>query len=238
MITLASRIRRVKCDETKPECERCVKGRFKCDGYSGRANRPASQLKSSRALAPLKPLSRMPTLQLFKSEPEYRQFQHFCREQAAQLTGYRDTQLWSRVVLQACETNASIRHAGEETLLPLYPQNIISQLKALTSKIYMLTCRAVIAIGCLNWKEWAPESDDEIPKMQREFAYDEYAKAITGLRKSIADGSCDLRTKIISCLLFATFGMCPRIELFSRSFLDRLTRDEYASGSSKCRTCR
>lgn len=135
MIILACRIRRVKCDETKPECQRCVKGRFKCDGYSGRANRPSSQLKSSKALAPLKPLSRMPTVQLFKSEPEYRQFQRFCREQAAQLTGYRDTQLWSRVVLQACETNASIRHAGEETLLPLYPQSVVSQLRVLTSNV-------------------------------------------------------------------------------------------------------
>jgi hypothetical protein len=77
----------------------------------------------------------MPTVQLFKSEPEYRQFQRFCREQAAQLTGYRDTQLWSRVVLQACETNASIRHAGEETLFPLYPRNVVSQLRVLTSKV-------------------------------------------------------------------------------------------------------
>lgn len=127
MIILACRIRRVKCDEAKPECQRCVKGRFKCDGYQGRANWPASQLKSSRALAPLTLLAGTPTVQLFKSEPEYRQFQRFCREQAAQLTGYRDTQLWSHVILQACETNDSIRHAGEEILLLLYPQNVISQ---------------------------------------------------------------------------------------------------------------
>ena len=97
----------------------------------------------------------------------------------------------------------------------------------------MLTFRAVIAIGCLNWKEWAPENEDEIPKMQREFAYDEYAKAITGLRKSIAEGSCDLRTKMISCILFATFGMYPRIEHNNHSFHGRLGHDEYAFGASK-----
>jgi hypothetical protein len=82
----------------------------------------------------------------------------------------------------------------------------------------MLTFRAVIAIGCLNWKEWAPEKEDEIPKMQRQFAYNEYAKAIAGLRKSVAEGSCDLRTKMISCILFATFGMYPRIEHYNHSF--------------------
>jgi hypothetical protein len=82
----------------------------------------------------------------------------------------------------------------------------------------MLTLRAVIAIGCLNWKEWAPESEDEIPKMQREFAYNEYAKAIAGLQKSIAEGSCDLRTKMISCILFATFGMYPSIAQYNHSF--------------------
>lgn len=96
----------------------------------------------------------------------------------------------------------------------------------------------MIAIGCLNWKEWAPGSEDEIPKMQREFAYDEYAKAIAGLRKSIAEGSCDLRTKMISCILFATFGMCPRLELYNCSFLGRLVRAEYAFGASKCQTSR
>ena len=97
----------------------------------------------------------------------------------------------------------------------------------------LLTFRAVIAIGCLNWKEWAPENEDEIPKMQREFAYNEYAKAIRGLRKSIAEGNCDLRTKMISCILFATFGMYPRIEHYNHSFHNRLGHDEYAFGASK-----
>ena len=76
----------------------------------------------------------------------------------------------------------------------------------------------MIAIGCLNWKEWAPEIEDEIPKMQREFAYNEYAKAIAGLRKSIAKGTCDLRTQMISCILFATFGMYRKIELYNHCF--------------------
>ena len=96
----------------------------------------------------------------------------------------------------------------------------------------------MIAIGCLNWKEWALESEDDIPRMQREFAYDEYAKSIVGLRKSIADGSCDLRTKMISCILFATFGTYPRIQLSNYSLLGLLGHDECAFSASKGKTSR
>jgi hypothetical protein len=48
---------------------------------------------------------------VFRNEQENRYFRAFSNESAAQLSGYFDSDLWHRLVLQGCESNASIRHA-------------------------------------------------------------------------------------------------------------------------------
>ena len=56
-------------------------------------------------------ICRSPPRSLFKNEQEYQYFQVFTTEIASQLTGLFPTSLWNYLILQACESNSSIRHA-------------------------------------------------------------------------------------------------------------------------------
>ncbi len=58
------------------------------------------------------PLWRHPSRDIFQNDEERLYFQRFCEESAIQLTGcFVESDLWSRVVLQASEADSCIRHA-------------------------------------------------------------------------------------------------------------------------------
>jgi hypothetical protein len=91
---LTQRNRRVKCDEGKPSCWRCLKFGVECQGYSDPKVEPKSRTLQSRALKPrkfLQPLpstvSRMSFGPSFGSEQEPRYFRIFCNETARQIAG-------------------------------------------------------------------------------------------------------------------------------------------------------
>ncbi|KAL2075923.1 hypothetical protein VTL71DRAFT_866 [Oculimacula yallundae] len=229
------KIRRVKCDEGKPGCMRCLKFGQLCDGYEDRRpsnipgpkkprplvpnqntyisyhqpiyqnfyqnispapvehrqDDPAHESQAvqniqptppdgkskAQPLMPMQYLYRAPPRDLFHSDQERLYFQRFCEISATQLTGCLESDLWSRVVLQASETAPCIRHA-------------------------------VTAIGTLNLKGWR---DGNLQRHQRyevtrlEFAYHEYHCAITNMRQATLSGHIDIRTKLLACLLFACF---------------------------------
>lgn len=194
------KIRRVKCDETKPSCLRCVRFGHQCDGYSSKSpSKPASS-KSSRVLVPKSPSSpvspssstkdssdfRPPTTQaqaklypsptrlLFQNPHEYQAFQTFCNRTSHQLSSSFSSELWTRLMLQACETSPSIRHA-------------------------------VIAIGALNLSHPSPRPENSVGTLRHQFAFRQYSKALCLLRRDVAGGFCDLRTTLIACLLFYCF---------------------------------
>jgi Fungal specific transcription factor domain len=48
---------------------------------------------------------------LFKNDQEKRYFQVFSTQTASQLTGLFSSDVWTRLILQTCETHPSIRHA-------------------------------------------------------------------------------------------------------------------------------
>jgi hypothetical protein len=113
---------------------------------------------------------------MFRNDQEYRYFKVFSTQTASQLTGLFASNLWNRLVLQVCEHNSSVRHA-------------------------------VIALGALDpqkWKDLISLKSWEESK-RREFAYNEYSKAIIEMRKTIAEKTLDLRTRLIASLLFICF---------------------------------
>lgn len=98
--------RRVKCDETKPECLRCTTTRRVCDGYShvqivdcsGRTRVPLSfTVESSGDLHPCTISKRC--------------FEFFVRISSPQLAGFFGSAFWERLVLQAAHHEPAIRHA-------------------------------------------------------------------------------------------------------------------------------
>jgi len=190
------RIRRVKCDEVRPICRRCVKADLDCDGYgpadkddssrrpvtsSGRVLPPSNYAsyvppqKGTRMLpTPPSSVSRSPSPSLFKNDQEKRYFQLFSTQTAAQLTGLFSTDLWKRLILQVCETNPSVRHA-------------------------------IIALGALDPKTWRNRAQTPDQTRRRQFAYHEYSLAIADMRSTITERSLDLRSKLVACIICVCF---------------------------------
>lgn len=63
---------------------------------------------------------------------------------------------------------------------------------------------AVAAIGALDLGKVMTKVDESV-KTRSDFAYREYEKAISGLRKALVSKNCDIRTQLISTILFCCF---------------------------------
>lgn len=219
----------MKCDETRPQCLKCVKAKRQCDGYpahkrSGEAPPPiaprpegalaissapgasaaAASFSSpmiSRAVI-LKNAQRALQIQKIRSTPppspkieylpahlsfdtqEGQYFQVFRTRTANELSGFFDSEFWTRSVLQESHSEASIRHA-------------------------------VIALGALyKTLEAACESPPTSPNENTvnsapnhyNFALQQYGKALTRLRESLENNETrSERTVLISIVLFTCF---------------------------------
>lgn len=122
-------------------------------------------------------------------------------ESAKQLTGFRDFEFWTRVVLQATETDPCVRHA-------------VVAIGALDFKMGMEigvheNIRQTSICGTVLEAE-AMESTVRHPvelmeKSRLEFAYREYGKALSSLRHAVAAQKTNTRTSLIASMLFACF---------------------------------
>lgn len=101
-----SRIRKVKCDETKPFCLRCTKTGRKCDGYLDPAlpkkRHPKNTSPYDHVLGPLLEIS---------APDEKRAFYFFQHVTAPCVSGDFDAVFWRVTVLQICQAEPAVRHA-------------------------------------------------------------------------------------------------------------------------------
>jgi hypothetical protein len=130
------KIRRLKCDEARPSCERCLKAEFACDGYDSnasplpaatpstgprgkRSSRHASTSSSStgkRCILRPKPTS---SLQILGSSPREKRFSaqevpyfdFFRHGLVNDLSGYSCFDFWPRVVLSEAVDTDCVRAA-------------------------------------------------------------------------------------------------------------------------------
>ncbi|KAF2677407.1 hypothetical protein K458DRAFT_319508, partial [Lentithecium fluviatile CBS 122367] len=105
---LTCRIRRVKCDEAKPICQRCESTGRKCDGYTT----PSANMHpySIAYTPPQLMLPSVPGLDLNSTE-EQEAFHFYKYHTASELSGFFDSSFWQFEVLQASHTLPAIRHA-------------------------------------------------------------------------------------------------------------------------------
>lgn len=100
-----SRIRRVKCDESKPTCQRCTSTGRKCDGYVSNIL-PSNPHDHHSAVVVHRFTIRIPG-----TAQEKRGFQYFITNTARELTGYYSSSFWEHLILQASTAEPSLRHA-------------------------------------------------------------------------------------------------------------------------------
>lgn len=101
------RIRKVKCDETKPFCQRCTKTGRKCDGYLD--PRALAKRRGPRDVAPFDQ-SLSPLLE-FAAPEEQRAFWFFQNCTASCISGDFDAEFWRVIVLQISQNEPAVRHA-------------------------------------------------------------------------------------------------------------------------------
>ncbi|KAH8593073.1 hypothetical protein B0O99DRAFT_221502 [Bisporella sp. PMI_857] len=112
---ITCKARHVKCDEMKPYCSRCRQLARHCEGYSDpvrlKRKKTPTSLQPLRSIRPLKLKQPSHDLQEL-NETEGLYLQTFIAYVVPELsTGY-STNLWHRIVLQACHTDRSIRRAA------------------------------------------------------------------------------------------------------------------------------
>ncbi|KAF6824328.1 C6 zinc finger domain protein [Colletotrichum plurivorum] len=98
---LTCKIRKIKCDEGKPFCNRCTSTGRKCDGYSAE---PATVLRWQRPQ----------TLQYegsSSSDEEARALQYYCERVAPVLAGPTNPYFWTHLVVQFSNFEPAVKHS-------------------------------------------------------------------------------------------------------------------------------
>ncbi|KIM94553.1 hypothetical protein OIDMADRAFT_60334 [Oidiodendron maius Zn] len=192
--------RRVKCDEGKPDCIRCIKAKRTCGGYihlEGRSrqdNRDAlyrQALIKPKALLLLQDTASSLTLVapssifLGESEIENRYFRYFRQTAVTGLDGAWGWSLWNWLMLQTSHQEPFVRHS-------------IIALGALlksheTAHLAGVRPRSVIM--------------PYIAKLHRNFAIVKYDRAVKLMQKAICVGTSNPRQALLGCILVVCFEM-------------------------------
>ncbi|PVH69614.1 hypothetical protein DL98DRAFT_522093 [Cadophora sp. DSE1049] len=190
---LTCKFRRVKCDEARPHCSRCIRFGINCDGYPDPAKRPTPQPFRPTGHRPIFPKKSqhaaevlfLPPIRIirpgsqFEDELEGRYFQMYLEKSARQLRGPFKNSLWDRLIPQASETEPFVR-------------------------------QITVAIGALYQMSKDAKRDNEMPStryktLEYTYALQQYQKALQGMRAAIANGEHDIRKALIACILVFCF---------------------------------
>jgi hypothetical protein len=98
-------VRRVKCDEGRPACLRCISLRRVCGGYND------AQLQPPRS-SPSNIISIIagPSSDIHPSTQSHRSFSFFVQRTSPQLAGFFGSHFWERLVLQTAYHEPAVRH--------------------------------------------------------------------------------------------------------------------------------
>ena len=202
-LLITYRQRRIKCDESRPHCQRCRSFGVICDGFTPKSGGTAAPMSERRVFAHLRP---KPQLQLprcaisavrFENEQELRFFRLFQQETASkiQIAGPLKSSLWGRLVPQTSESKPFVRHA----MIAIAAMSKFSR----DARNLQLLGQDGGQNESLNW--------------ERQYALKHYGKALKGIRDASAHGEHDLRTSLIACLLVFCFEVLQGSERHARS---------------------
>ncbi|KAM0425570.1 hypothetical protein ACHAPT_009101 [Fusarium lateritium] len=103
-----NRARKVKCDETKPKCNRCLSTGRQCDGYLPQKQDKKQRLGPSSQLLLANPGRTFPGIE---TRLEGRALQYFCEIAGPYLSGPTDRYFWTNLVMQFANFEPAVRHS-------------------------------------------------------------------------------------------------------------------------------
>jgi hypothetical protein len=188
---VCGRLRRVKYDETKPECVRCINYWGSCGGYpigptkdtNGECTRVIA--RPERSPKPL-PLIQPRVGPCFESDKDLRYFESFRDHTAATLGGAFDSYIWGGIIPQACEQE---RFVLDATIA----------IGALTHTMYEVQRYRRMGIAPKKGEGCLGKSPDH------EYAIQLYGRALRGMRKAALYENKNIRVTLIACLLVVYF---------------------------------
>ncbi|KAG9252438.1 uncharacterized protein F5Z01DRAFT_228099 [Emericellopsis atlantica] len=101
--------RRIKCDELRPACARCVRSGWKCDGYPSTTPSSAARAALSRSGPSLDISAYSIPFQVPGSKRDRELFHYFCTQAASDLSGFVSSQFWTKTVLQTSHHEPLVR---------------------------------------------------------------------------------------------------------------------------------
>lgn len=133
--------RRVKCDETKPDCLRCTSTRRVCDGY---LYEPCVDPSGFCTVPPA--LTTDPSAHVNPCALSKRSFAFFMHKTSPQLAGLFGSAFWERLVLQVAHYEPAIRHAIT-AIGSLHEQHIVGRDSNVSFALqqYNLAIRSLLA---------------------------------------------------------------------------------------------
>jgi hypothetical protein len=190
----------VKCDEARPICLRCVKADLDCDGYG-----PAEEEDDS----PGHPVAASNRVLLHSSNASY----------VPQQRGPRmlPTPPSSVSSISRSPSPSLFKNDQEKRYFQLFSIQTATQLTGIFStdlwkRLILQVCEthpsvrhAVIALGALDPKTWRSRAQTPDETRRRQFAYHEYSLAIADMRHTMTEGTLDLRSKLITCIICVCF---------------------------------
>ena len=176
MFAYTVRVRKVKCDEGRPACQRCVSTGRVCDGYgvwggggNGYHQRPISPKRSQEKCLQKPPTSFFSVESVSTKELEYLEW--FACRSRVNWPGAFGSSFWNTLVLQASAREPAVLHA-------------------------------LLALSAAHRSEWH-YSSDATGDPYEQFALLEYTKAIHHLQPHFAAKNSESSSiTMITCLIF------------------------------------
>ncbi|KAK2767752.1 hypothetical protein FQN54_003910 [Arachnomyces sp. PD_36] len=168
------KIRRVKCDESRPSCHRCVSTGRICDGYGvwGGGGTPYGQPQPPRALSSY--CTPVPAGSL--TSKEQISFEWFMEKTTKKFAGFFSSDFWETLVFQASAREPAVRHA---VVALAAAHRFDGEYSPYTSP----------ATSCFD---------------SERFTLQQYNKAIRHLRVGTGASKHALHVTLITCMLFVT----------------------------------
>ncbi|PWY79711.1 C6 zinc finger domain protein [Aspergillus heteromorphus CBS 117.55] len=180
------KVRRVKCDEGRPACTRCVSTGRVCDGYGiwgGGGNAFGSRIPRAEAQQTALVTYSTPVPMDYVTADEGSYVEWFIQHAIFKIGGMFPSEFWNKLVIQALFQESAVRHA-------------------------VLALSSAHRYGAQHHDEYPLKSDR--PSENERFTLRHYNRAIGCLKTEFGRETGQLQSKmvaLITCMLFVTLEM-------------------------------